>query len=92
MTKTDAGVVMPNLNQDEAVEKFATTAGAYTGALVTAGITGLFTFGAGLLRGAVAGAQNTWANGRAPQPVAEQDELAALRARLAQLEQQQSQQ
>jgi hypothetical protein len=93
MQKTEAGVVMPNLNQDEAVEKFSTTAGAYVGAGVTALISGLCTAGLGLFRGAVAGAQNTFKNGQVdptPAPVNQQDEIAALRARLAQLEQPQA--
>jgi hypothetical protein len=51
-----------NFNQDEAIEKFSETAGAYAGAAVAATISGLATLGIGLFRGAVTGVQNTIKN------------------------------
>lgn len=86
--QTETGTVMPNLNIDETVEKAATTIGAYTGAAVTAAITGLFTFGASLCRGAVAGAVNTFQNGQATELTPEQQEIQRLKAELAAAKQQ----
>lgn len=66
--QNDNSRTMPNLNFDQTVEDVATTVGAYTGAAVTAGITGLFALGAGLFRGLVGGAQATFQNGQTTQP------------------------
>jgi hypothetical protein len=81
--KTQAGVVMPNLNVDEAVEKAATTIGAYSGAAITAGITGIWAFGSGVVRGAIAGAVNTFFNGQGTEKTPEQQEIERLQAELA---------
>lgn len=54
--------IVPDLNQNETIEGIANTAGAYVGAATTAVVGGLFTALNGLFRGAVAGAQVTYAN------------------------------
>ena len=80
-------VTMPNLNMDQTVENIATTVGAYTGAAITAGITGIFTLGAGLFRGAFAGAVNTWNNGTQRELTPEEMEIQRLKEELARAKQ-----
>lgn len=54
--------VVPDLNQNEVIEGISQTAGAYIGAATAAVVGGVLTGLTSLFRGAVAGAQNTYAN------------------------------
>lgn len=54
--------VIPDLNQDEKIAAIATTAGAWAGALTTAGVGGILTGVVSAFKGAVMGAQVTYAN------------------------------
>lgn len=49
------GIVLPDLNRDQEIHRMAATAGAYAGATVAAGITGLFSLGRGVMAGIKAG-------------------------------------
>ena len=55
-------ISVPNLNRNQEVEAIATTAGAWVGAAVTAGIGGLLTGAIGLFNGAKLGATITHAD------------------------------
>ncbi len=54
--------IIPDWNLNEPIEAAAQTAGAWVGAGVTSLVGGLLTFANGALRGAVKGAQQTFAN------------------------------
>jgi hypothetical protein len=71
---------IPNFNNDAAIEQACINGGAIAGAAVAAGITGLLTAGISLFRGALLGAQTTYANGQAHQPQAQPTNAQVVQA------------